>query len=562
MLRNNIPCLILILAGTVVGCGRDAEDGTSVDAIDAGSSSVDAALATVTSDTLKAHLDYLASDARKGRMTGTAAYDAAAAYVADRFAALGLEPAGEDGWFQNVPLTANRLDLERASVTLHKDDGDSELAWKDDFVMSGDAVRPESRVTADVVFVGFGVHAPDMNYSDYEGIDVRGKIVALFGGAPAAFPHNERAFYSSGRTKADEMVRRGAVGFIGLRSRVDQKRYPWEVLTLNAGVQPGMSWISLSGELADYQEQIEGNSLFNVPTATELFAGSPITFEEALDAADAGRPMSTALGVQVTLSQQAAHEEATSANVVGLLRGSDPLLAGEYIVYSAHLDHVGVGTPVNGDDIYNGYYDNAMGVALMLEAARAFAAMPERPARSILFLAVTGEERGLLGSDYFAHYPTVPTEALIANVNLDMPLFLYPLADIVAFGAEHSSLESLIAPAIATEDFLLTPDPIPEEVIFIRSDQYSFVRQGIPAVYLVPGFTSQDPTIDGAAAFREHLATHYHRPSDDDTRPVHWDSVLRFARANVRIGIQISATAERPSWNEGDFFGARFARSN
>jgi Zn-dependent M28 family amino/carboxypeptidase len=323
-----------------------------------------------------------------------------------------------------------------------------------------------------------------------------------------------------------------------------------------------MSWINLSGNLADYQEQIEGNSLFNVPTATELFAGSPITFEEALDAADAGRPMSTALGLQVTLSQQATHEEASSANVVGLLRGSDPVLAGEYIVYSAHLDHVGVGTPVNGDDIYNGYYDNAMGVALMLEAARAFAAMSVRPARSILFVAVTGEERGLLGSDYFAHYPTVPTEALIANVNLDMPLFLYPLADIVAFGAEHSSLESLIAPAIATENFLLTPDPIPEEVIFIRSDQYSFVRQGVPAVYLVPGFTSQDPAIDGTAAFREHLATHYHRPSDDDARPVHWDSALRFARANVRIGLQISATAERPVWNEGDFFGTRFARSN
>jgi Zn-dependent M28 family amino/carboxypeptidase len=258
------------------------------------------------------------------------------------------------------------------------------------------------------------------------------------------------------------------------------------------------------------------------------------------------------------LSQHASHEEATSTNVVGLLRGSDPVLAGEYIVYTAHLDHVGVGTPVDGDDIYNGYYDNAMGIALMLEAARAFAAMPLRPARSILFVAVAGEERGLLGSDYFAHYPTVPTEALIANVNLDMPLFLYPLADITAFGAEHSSLESLIAPAIATEDFLLTPDPIPEEVIFIRSDQYSFVRQGVPAVYLVPGFASQDPAIDGAAAFREHLATHYHRPSDDDTRPVHWDSALRFARANVRIGLQISATAERPSWNDGDFFGTRF----
>lgn len=558
MRRISMSCLILILTSSMLACGREAEDTTPIDAIDAGNSSVDAALATVTTDALKTHLEYLASDARKGRMTGTAAYDEAASYVADRFAALGLEPAGEDGWFQNVPLTANRLDLERASVTLHKDDGDSELAWKDDFVMSGDAVRPESTVTADVVFVGFGVHAPDMHYSDYEGIDVKGKIVALFGGAPAAFPHNERAFYSSGRIKADEMVRRGAVGYIGLRSRVDQKRYPWEVLTLNAGVQPGMSWINLSGDLADYYEQIEGNSTFNAPTATELFAGSAITFEEALDAADAGRPMSTALGIKVTLSQRTSHEEATSANVVGLLRGSDPVLASEYIVYTAHLDHVGIGTPVDGDDIYNGYYDNAMGVALMLEAARAFAALPVRPARSILFVAVTGEERGLLGSDYFAHYPTVPTEALVANVNLDMPLFLYPLADIIAFGAEHSSLESLIAPAIATEDFLLTPDPIPEEVIFIRSDQYSFVRQGVPAVYLVPGFTSQDPAVDGEAAFREHLATHYHRPSDDDSRPLHWDSALRFARANVRIGLQISAAPERPSWNEGDFFGTRF----
>ncbi len=562
MPHNTIPCLILILAIALVACERDTDDVAPVTSVDAGTSGIDDALATVTADTLQAHLDYLASDERKGRMTGTAAYDEAAAYVADQFAALGLEPAGEDGWFQNVPLTANRIDLDRVAVTVHKEDGDSELAWKDDFVMSGDKLRARTSVSAEVVFVGFGVHAPDMNYSDYDGIDVSGKIVALFGGAPASFPHNERAFYSSGRTKADEMVRRGAVGYIGLRSRVDQARVPWELLTLNAGVQPGMSWINLSGDLVDYHAQLEGNSTFNVPTTTELFAGTPITFEEALDAADAGRPMSTVLGVDVTLSQHASHEEATSANVVGLFRGSDPQLAGEYIVYSAHLDHVGVGTPVNGDDIYNGYYDNAMGVALLLEAARAFAAMPLRPARSILFVAVTGEERGLLGSDYFANYPTVPSEALIANVNLDMPLFLYPLADVIAFGAEHSSLGSLIERAIAPEDFRLTPDPIPEEVIFIRSDQYSFVRQGVPAVYLVPGFTSKDPAIDGGAAFREHLKTHYHRPSDDDTRPVYWDSALRFARANVRIGLQISATAERPRWNEGDFFGTRFARSN
>ena len=517
-------------------------------------------LSVITRENLEGHLDFLADDARKGRMTGTEGYDDAARYVARQFEALGLTPGGDEGWYQNVPMLGRRLDIESAAVTVHKDAGDSELKWKEDFVMGGDEVRDQTSVTAEVVFAGYGVHAPEMGYSDYEGIDVRGKIVAVFGGAPERFPHNERAFYSSGRTKAEEMVRRGAVGRIGLRSRVDQKRVPWERLTLNAGILQGMSWINLSGEVADYHPQIEGEATFSVPTAAELFEGAPITFEEALDAADAGRPLSTPLGVEVTLSQETSHEQVESPNVIGIVPGSDPQLKDEYVVFSAHLDHVGVGAPVDGDDIYNGYYDNAMGVSLLIEAARAFAAMPEPPRRSILFIALTGEERGLIGSDYFAHYPTVPSDSLVANVNLDMPLLLYPLADVIAFGAEHSTLQQLIEPAVAAEDFALTPDPVPEEVLFIRSDQYSFVRQGVPAVFLVPGFTSKDPEIDGAAAFQEHLATHYHRPSDDSSRPVDWDSALRFARANVRIGSAIADAEGRPTWNEGDFFGDRFAK--
>ena len=457
-------------------------------------------------------------------------------------------------------MLGRRLDIESAAVTLHRDSGDSELQWKEDFVMGGDEMRPETSVTAEVVFAGYGVHAPEMGYSDYEGIDVRGKIVAVFGGAPQNFPHNERAFYSSGRTKAEEMVKRGAVGRIGLRSRVDQKRVPWERLTLNAGILQGMSWINLSGQVADYHPEIEGEAAFSVPTAAELFEGAPITFEEALDAAEAGRPFSTPLGTEVTLSQKTRHEQVESPNVIGIVPGSDPTLQDEYVVFSAHLDHLGIGAPVDGDEIYNGYYDNAMGVSLLIEAARAFAAMPEPPRRSILFIALTGEERGLIGSDYFAHYPTVASDSLVANVNLDMPLLLYPLADVIAFGAEHSTLQQLIEPAVAAEDFALTPDPVPEEVLFIRSDQYSFVRQGLPSVFLVPGFTSMDPQIDGAVAFQEHLATHYHRPSDDSSRPVDWNSALRFARANVRIGSAIADADERPHWNEGDFFGERFAR--
>ena len=186
--------------------------------------------------------------------------------------------------------------------------------------------------------------------------------------------------------------------------------------------------------------------------------------------------------------------------------------------------------------------------------------MVKPPRRSILFIALTGEERGLVGSDYYAHYPTVPGDSLVANVNLDMPLLLYPLADVIAFGSEHSSLEQVISDVVGAEGFELAPDPIPEEVLFIRSDQYSFVRKGVPSVFLVPGFTSTDPQIDGGALFSQHLQTHYHQPSDDLSRPIDWESALRFARVNVRIGYAIAEDGQRPQWNEGDFFGDKFGK--
>ena len=178
----------------------------------------------------------------------------------------------------------------------------------------------------------------------------------------------------------------------------------------------------------------------------------------------------------------------------------------------------------------------------------------------MVFIALTAEERGLLGSDYYAHYPTVPSDGIIANINLDMPLFLYPVADIIAFGSEHSSLEGTVGEAIAAEGFTLTPDPMPEENLFRRSDQYSFVRRGVPAVYLKPGFTSTDPSIDGKAVENEHRKNHYHQPSDDLSRPIDWDSAVRFARANARIGYAIAGEENRPTWNEGDFFGEKFGR--
>lgn len=541
-------CLVIVLL-SLVACSQDAPESVATKS---------AAIDTISQQALENHLAYLADDAREGRMAGQKGHLEAAQYVADRFAEMGLEPGGDDGWFQQVPLISYRIDEESTTLIAHRDGEDTALQYKENYTMSGDAVREDTLLRAEVVYVGFGVHAPELGYSDYEGVDVEGKIIVAFGNAPASFPHNERAYYSSGRTKSNEAVARGAVGFLGLRDKRSEEYYPWERVKAQAGTRPGMAWVTLTGEPADYHSELQGGAYISVPTATALFAGTPISFEEARAATEASTPASTALGFEVTLGRKTTHEVITSPNVVGIVRGSDPELADEYIVYSAHLDHNGVGAPVDGDAIYNGAYDNAMGSALLIETARAFSESPAR--RSVLLIAVTAEERGLLGSDYFAHYPTVPTDAMIANVNLDMPLFLYPVADIIAFGSEHSSLEATVAEAISAEGFTLTPDPMPEENLFRRSDQYSFVRRGVPAAYLKPGFTSTDAAIDGKAVQDEHRKHHYHQPSDDLSRPVDWDSVVRFARANARIGYAIAEEDARPTWNEGDFFGEKFGR--
>jgi Zn-dependent M28 family amino/carboxypeptidase len=347
-------------------------------------------------------------------------------------------------------------------------------------------------------------------------------------------------------------------GVILLRSRHSQENYPWERIEASTGTKPGMTWLSAVGAADGYYPEILGKVLISAAASEDFFAGTPISFKEAVETSEASKVSSVPLGFEVTLGSRTSHDAITSPNVIGIVRGTDPALADEYVVYTGHLDGLGRGVAVNGDEIYNGAYDNAMGIALLLETARVFAANP--PRRSVMLLAVTGEEKGLLGSDYYAHYPTVPIDSVVANINLDMPLFTFPVADIIAFGAEHSSLAGPVERAAAAEGFSVTPDPMPEEVIFIRSDQYSFVRQGVPAIFLVPGFGSMNPDIDGAAHVKDFQLNHYHQPSDELSLPVDWDSAVRFARANVRIGYEVAETEAKPGWNKGDFFGEMFAR--
>jgi len=443
-----IRYIALAAALLMVACDRETADpAAGADPV----AGIEAALTVISQDKIQTTIEFLADDLREGRMTGTKGYDDSARYVADLFAAIGLEPGGTNGWMQPIPFVSRLLDPETSSLVMHRPDGDVTLAYPDDMLLFPDPLRPETRVRAEVVFAGFGVHAPEMGYSDYDDIDVAGKIVAIFRGAPATFPSTERAHYSSGRTKIEELVRRGAIGQIGLMTRLEEERSPWEDYTRNLGTQPDLSWINQDDEVADFHPEVRGSAMFNVPSAELLFADSPLSFDEARDAAADARPASTTLGIEVSMSRSTVHERITSANVVGILRGSDPELADEYVVYSTHLDHLGVGEPVNGDSIYNGMYDNALGVAFTIETARALKALPIAPRRSIVFVALTGEEHGLLGSDYFAQNPTVPADAIVANVNIDMPMMLFPMNTVVGYGAQHSSLESLAAEAVAKE---------------------------------------------------------------------------------------------------------------
>ena len=509
---------------------------------------------------LQAHLNFLADDFLKGRDTGTPEYEIAARYVASQFQALGLEPAGDDGTFlQSVPLRRTQLDTNSARVDIHRGDRVTELEWKEDFLMRGDADREEVEVTAPVVFVGHGVVARDQDHDDYAGVDVEGKIVAWIGGAPSSFPSTERAYYSEGSVKTENAVARGAVGILTFASAEMNNRYPWDRISANAG-SPGYRWLDSDGVPSNFYPQIRGGAFLSHPAAAKLFAGSGRTLEEVLEADRENRLESFALDVEVTMSRETSHDPISSPNVAAIYRGSDPELQNEYIAYTAHLDHVGVGEPVDGDAIYNGAYDNAMGTSLLIECARLFATATEPPKRSILFLVVTAEEKGLLGAEFFVHHPTVPIEGIVANVNLDFPLFLYPLADVVAFGEQHSSLSAPVARAAETVGFQVSPDPLPEEVIFIRSDQYPFVQQGIPAIYFSPGQQSTDPDVDARAVFMEFLTTHYHTPSDDLSRPVDWESAEKFALVNYLVGREIADEPQRPTWNEGDFFGQKFGR--
>jgi hypothetical protein len=545
-------CLVAVVAFAILLPGKHG--------VQAAGDGAEEAMNTIRPEAIHADMRFLADDLLEGRGTATRGHEIAAKFMASQFEMLGLDPAGDNGtYFQNVPLRSARPDELKTAWTLVRQGKEETLTFRKDYIAPGDPVRPDTSVEASVLFVGDGVTAPEQGYDDYKGVDAKGKIVAMLYGAPN-FESSLKAHYSSFEVKGANAVAHGAVGVIVLDDPILEQLYSFKLQVRDLAT-PQLRWLDKQGHPNDYFPELQGGVFLSLEATKNLFEGSGHTAEEVFAAAKAGKLTSFALPLKAKIHNVTKLEDVHSPNVVGKLTGSDPSLRGEYVVYSSHLDHVGIGEPVNGDKIYNGALDNASGSAILIELARAYSRMSTRPRRSILFVSVTGEEAGLLGSDYFAHYPTVPKSAIVANVNMDEDQMLWPLQDIIAFGAEHSSLDTVVRSAAARMNLTVSPDPMPEEVAFIRSDQYSFVKAGVPAVFPVPGFRSSDPKIDPAAIFKNWEETRYHQPQDDmEQSGLDFDAAAKYARFVFLVGDMVAQQTERPSWNKGDFFGDRYGK--
>jgi hypothetical protein len=505
-------------------------------------------------EAIRANMGFLASDLLEGREAGTRGYDIAAAYVAARFAELGLKPAGGDGsYLQPVPLIAYRPAAEGTITLKGKDGSSTSLVFGEDYLPASNPVAKAVDITAPLVFAGYGLVAPDQGRDDYKGLDVKGKIVVVLNDAPKSWPSEIRAFYGSRRGKLEAAAKRGAVALITLQTPTLEKIHPfarslprWQVWS--------MAWRDPAGEPHFPGAPALPVASLSLAGGAKLFAGAPRTFDQVMAAAEtpAGDVPRFALPLAAAVSMSMETRPLDSSNVAGLIEGSDPSLKREVVVLSAHLDHLGVSAPVKGDGVYNGALDNAAGIATLLDVARGFADGPP-PLRSILFLAVTAEEKGLIGAEYFAHQPTLPKTSLVANVNLDMPVLTYAFTDVVAFGAGHSSIGPAVKRAGESMGIGLADDPFPDEGVFVRSDHFRFVEQGIPSVMLATG-----PGNGGDAAWQAFLTRNYHQPTDDLSQPIDYASAARFSALNYAVARELADGDARPSWNKGDFFGRRF----
>ncbi len=492
------------------------------------------------------HVKVLADDNMEGRETGSAGLRRAEAYIVDHLKQAGLQPAGTDGFYQTAKFESRQIVEKDSSLALVRDGKVEPLTLGEDAYFSTRVdLAPELK--APLVFVGYGLSIPEKNYDDLAGLDLNGKVVVILNGSPADIPGALASHYQTAAERWKTLHKAGAVGVVAIANPASMD-IPWSRMSLSR-TRPSMA-------LADPEfNETEGEKLvvvFNPASGAKLFEGSGHSFEEILSAAKERKQLPRfSLTASIEAKAKVAKKSLESANVIAKLPGSDPQLKSEYVVLSAHIDHLGIGEPINGDRIYNGAMDNASGSALLLDVASSLKKSPEKLKRSILFLFVTGEEKGLLGSKYFTAHPTVDPKSMVADINVDMFLPIVPLKVLTVFGLAESDLGDAAREVAEAHGITVQADPEPQRNIFIRSDQYNFIRHGVPALAMGVGAAPGSPE---QKIFKEWLTQRYHAPSDDLNQPVDLSAAALYEEVIRGLMISVAQNPERPQWKQDSFF--------
>lgn len=544
--------MIVVLAA----CGGADEGGGG-----AGPATATAELApgaeTISSDRLVEWTRTLSSDEFQGRGPSSPGEDKTVAYLRDEYQALGLQPGNGDSWYQEVPLV--EITVRGApTLTIRGSNAQLPLGWTDQYVAwTKRVVETSSLENSELVFVGYGIVAPEYGWNDYDGLDMAGKTAVILVNDPgfatqdsSVFRGNSMTYYGRWTYKFEEAARQGAAGAIIIHHEAPAG-YPWEVVT-GSWTGPQFDLVRDGGNMG--RVAVEG--WIEEDAATQVFemAGQDLAALEAAAAQPGFRAVPLGIDASVTLNNNL--RESTSRNVLAVLPGTTR--ADEYVVYMAHWDHFGTSTdPSLEDKIFNGAVDNATGTAALLELARTFASLPERPARSVLFLAVTAEEQGLLGSAYYATYPVYPTNKTAAAINIDGLNLDGPMNDITAVGFGNSELDDYLERAAAAEGRVVNPDPEPEKGFYYRSDHFSFAKVGVPALYTDAGIDQVEHGPEWTLERRaDYTANRYHKPSDEFNEEWDWRGAVDDLRLLFDVGYRIADSADFPNWRDGNEFKA------
>jgi Zn-dependent M28 family amino/carboxypeptidase len=510
-------------------------------------------IADISGHRIRAHVKFLASDLLEGRAVGTRGGKLAAEYIAAQFALIGLKPAGGDGaYFQNVSLVGveTQPDAQLSATAKGKT---ASFRWLDEFVGSSQRQKPLDQFDAEAVFVGHGIVAPEFQWDDFKGVDVRGKILVLFTNEPPStdekfFGGRALTYYGRWTYKYEEALRKGAAGAIIIHT-TPTAGYGWDVVRNSwGGEQPYV-------KLGEGKPALAFAGWVTREAGNRLLGLSGRTVDELLELSNSRSFRPIPLGIRLHGRLPARIREFDTRNVAGMIPGSDPDLKSEAVIFSAHWDHLGVGTPVNGDSIYNGAVDNATGCGILLEIARAWASLDQKPRRSALFLAVTGEEGGLRGSEYYATHPLVPPGKTAVALNFDA---FYPFGrtkDVVVNGAERTTFWPQVEEAARRMNLEIEPDPHPEQGHYYRSDHFSFARAGIPAFSINMGSEFLgEPSGYGNKVFEEFNSKHYHQPSDEYKEDWDFSGIEQMARFGFLVGTSAANLEKLPTWKQEDEF--------